>query len=353
MDEDITRREFLLNTVAGPVGLAAASGLAETSSREDAVSTTDFGSRWHLTHDRVWPGEDYWSNPLQDWRIASGRLECVRADVDRNVHLLTRQLGERPGELRMAVRIGRTGRGVLGAGPGSFGFRIGIQGPLCEYRNNALFGTGLDAGLTADGRLFIDHVNAGERGTVDLGREAIELHLVALPRGEDYEVTLTVADLATGDHLGEYSAARSPRRGWSGTSPSWPTTQILAAMTEKPDDRERTQRPLPGLPRRKRFGSATGGWAARKSSVMISAFRPNSLRTVHPQPAGAQAHGADAALGPARFSDRAASGPGRPGMEDARGGAYRCRGPHSGVPRRGLGRHPGCSLQARLHALLR
>jgi alkaline phosphatase D len=205
MDEDITRREFLRKKVAGPMGVAAASGLAGTSSRAEPVHSADFASRWDMTNDRVWPGQEYWSNPLQDWRIANGRLECVGAEVDRNVHLLTRQLGEGPGVLRMAVRIGRTGGGALGQGRGSFGFRVGIQGPLHEYRNSLLFGKGLDAGVTSDGGLFIDDLETAKRGTVDLGREAIELRLVALPRGEHCEVTLAVADATTAAPLGEYS----------------------------------------------------------------------------------------------------------------------------------------------------
>jgi alkaline phosphatase D len=205
MDEDMTRREFLVTKVAGSMGLAAASGLADTSSRADSGQSADFGSRWDRTNDRVWPGEEYWSNPLQDWRILGGRLECVRAEADRNVQILTRQLGEGPGELRMSVRIGRTGGGALGEGQGSFGFRVGIQGPLHEYRNNVLFGTGLNAGVTADGRLFVDDVNAAKHGTVDLGRQAIELRFLALPLGDHYEVTLTAADATTGDHLGAYN----------------------------------------------------------------------------------------------------------------------------------------------------
>ena len=76
-----------------------------------------FASRWQRAHDRVWLGPEYWANPLQDWRVAGGRIECVKAAPDRNVHLLTRQLGDRPGDLRMSVRVGRVGGGALVRGP--------------------------------------------------------------------------------------------------------------------------------------------------------------------------------------------------------------------------------------------
>ena len=30
--------------------------------------------RWGQTHDRVWLGGEFWSNPMEDWRIQDG---CV------------------------------------------------------------------------------------------------------------------------------------------------------------------------------------------------------------------------------------------------------------------------------------
>jgi hypothetical protein len=58
-----------------------------------------FRSAWDRAPDRVWLGAEYWANPLQDWRIAGGRIECARAAADRNVHVLTRQLANRSGTL--------------------------------------------------------------------------------------------------------------------------------------------------------------------------------------------------------------------------------------------------------------
>ena len=69
--------------------------------------TADFQSAWPKTIERVWAGPEYWANPLQDWRIRNGRLECVVSGGNRNVHLLTHQLGQREGDLMMTVRLGR------------------------------------------------------------------------------------------------------------------------------------------------------------------------------------------------------------------------------------------------------
>ena len=104
---------------------------------------------------RVWAGPEYWANPLQDWRVAKGRLECFRSGDNRNVHLLTRELRPQPGSFRMSVRIGRlTPPGKVLDG-GWVGFRIGARGQWHDYRDSAIRGKGIDAGMMTDGRLFI------------------------------------------------------------------------------------------------------------------------------------------------------------------------------------------------------
>src|SRR4051812_33669953 len=121
-----TRRRFLKQSTALTATLAVA---GPSSAADDGPA---LASRWNLSNDRVWLGPEFWANPLQDWRVANGRIECVNAAADRNVHLLTRQLGEKAGTFVATVRLGRVD-GKLNAGKGSAGFRVGIQGPLKEY----------------------------------------------------------------------------------------------------------------------------------------------------------------------------------------------------------------------------
>jgi alkaline phosphatase D len=90
--------------------------------------------------------------------LPAQRIECVNAAPDRQVHVLTRQLGKQKGTLTMSVRVGRVGGGKL-AGNGSFGFRLGVLGTLKEYpephdyRNNLwpATGEGFNAGVAGDG----------------------------------------------------------------------------------------------------------------------------------------------------------------------------------------------------------
>ncbi len=206
----LSRRSFIQSTAAATTGLAAASSLAAQREPAQEPEVISFQSQWSRAHDRVWLGPEFWANPLQDWRIANGRIECVNAAPNRNVHVLTRQLSDEPGNLTMKVRVARVGGGQLGEGKGSFGFRIGVRGPLNEYRNSLIFGDGLDVGLTASGGMFAGPLASAIPGSVELDVPEVELALSLEPEGDAYRVTLTVTDPSDGRVLGEFIKSGIP-----------------------------------------------------------------------------------------------------------------------------------------------
>ena len=116
------------------------------------ASATDFESAWPDDANRVWPGPRYWSNPLQDWHVAEGRLECRRSGGDRNVHLLTRDMGPGSGTLYMSVNLGR----LDGSGEGWAGFMIGSRGQFDDYRDTAVRGRGLHCGISHEGNVTME-----------------------------------------------------------------------------------------------------------------------------------------------------------------------------------------------------
>ena len=116
---------------------------------------SEFRSSWPQSVERVWAGPEYWSNPMQDWRLSGGRLELIAAGGDRNVFLLTREVSAQPGGLAMSVQLGRMEDDTTPLQEGFAGFRVGIKGSFNDYRDSAVRGYGLNAGLSSDGRLFI------------------------------------------------------------------------------------------------------------------------------------------------------------------------------------------------------
>jgi alkaline phosphatase D len=202
-----TRRQFVRDSAAITTALAVGSKLAVGDDRQSAA----FASRFDKTADRVWIGPEYWANPLQDWRIAQGRLECIKAMPDRHVHLLTHALGTGSGEFTTSVHLGRIG-GALGGAPGSAGFRIGIRGPLDDYRNGLIFGRGLDAGITGAGKLFLDKPASPDAADLNLSVPSIELRLTAEPRGKTYTIVLAALDAESGRKLGEVRRQNVPAK---------------------------------------------------------------------------------------------------------------------------------------------
>lgn len=201
----LNRRRFVEGTAIATTTLVAA-----RTGGAAPVPLAEFRSAWDDALDRVWLGPEVWANPLQDWRVTNGRAECTNAAADRNIHALTRQLVAQTGNVRMAVRVGRAGGGLL-AGKGSFGFRLGILGTLRDYpehhdyRNNLwpAPGSGFNAGVTADGGLFVGALADSGKVKLDLAREELDLRLVAEPKGGDYTVTLTALDAKSGQPLAQ------------------------------------------------------------------------------------------------------------------------------------------------------
>ncbi len=172
-----------------------------------------FVSQWHRTNDRVWLGGDYWANPMEDWRIHNGVLECTRSGANRNVHLLTRDLNDAAKPFTLSVKLGR----VDGAkGAGSAGFRIGIRGEIDDYRHAALFGTGIDAGITSDGRLFIGQPQRKATGRNVFPPDGVELRLVGKPNGQALTLTLTAHDIKSGEQRFIVTAENVPREKLAG-----------------------------------------------------------------------------------------------------------------------------------------
>jgi len=152
--------------------------------------------RWSNTHDRVWLGEPFWANPMEDWRIVDGAAECQSTGGDRNIHLLTHQLVNPQGSFTMAVRVGQV---EVRRRDGGVGFRVGVRSDLNEYRSNCFAKGGMDAGLV-DGQLLL-----GEK-THKLDRPAnlqdVRLVLSGRPEGDRYALTLTATSPDATEILG-------------------------------------------------------------------------------------------------------------------------------------------------------
>lgn len=164
----------------------------------------EFQSSWPKDIERVWVGPEYWANRLQDWRISKSRLECITSGEDRNVHLLTRQLTKQKGSLQMSVRLGRLDNNAPKSGNGWVGFRIGAKGRFDDYRESAIYGKGINVGITTAGKLFIDD-KTQDIDIFSLDHDDVELRLTAEPKADSYKLTFSAHDPKTGRIIGTIS----------------------------------------------------------------------------------------------------------------------------------------------------
>lgn len=197
----MNRREYLKTVVLGAI---ASPTLLRRLTHVEVAGT--FTSSWHRWPDVRWAGPNMWANRLQDWRIRDGAVECTAFGPNRTLHCLTHRLAEGKGEFEASVEVevpdasGTQGQHV--------GWRLGAQGgPFEDYRSDAVFGEGLEAGLTMDGRLFIGDRRGGDRVAPHRVRQ---LRIQARPQSGGYRLTLE----AVGDgeavqsrlHVGDISA---------------------------------------------------------------------------------------------------------------------------------------------------
>jgi alkaline phosphatase D len=165
-----------------------------------------FEAGWPADLNRIWVGADFWANRLQDWRIASGRLECLEGAEGlplRTLHVLTRRIGVSRGEVRLQMRSGALGES--GTDPeAAFGFLIGVGGNM-DYRSAALIqsapgeGAGLFVGLRADGVLFLANLSRGFEPIMESGPglepdAEVSLDIRIEPDGYDYRLMARAVD---------------------------------------------------------------------------------------------------------------------------------------------------------------
>ncbi len=101
----------------------------------------EFLAHFDNTHDRVWVGRDFWSIPLEDWKVEDGALHCTGAVTGSRVNLLTHVLSPEAGSFNLSVKAGLVDEGRV---PGAAGVLVGerqmkflnhwVRGPMKKNR---------------------------------------------------------------------------------------------------------------------------------------------------------------------------------------------------------------------------
>ena len=177
-----------LEIVADKKDAADATDAAATSSNATTIS-------WSDSFDRTFLHGDCWANPMENWSVVDGAAECSSVGRFRNIQLLTHQLTNPQGQLKMSVTLSQVQKGNNDSGAG---FQLGIRSELNDYRSNTFSANGIRAGVV-NGELVIGTSSSAVKGLAN--PQNITLHLTGTPSGDQYKLNLT-ATSADGKELG-------------------------------------------------------------------------------------------------------------------------------------------------------
>ena len=151
------------------------------------ISADEFHAEWPAEVSRPWAGADFWTNPLEDWRLRNGRIENGHSGGDRNVVLLTAELTEAEAGFASSVKVDQLSEQL--SKQGFVGFELGLQGRFGDYRDSAVYGAGFAAGVAFDGRLFVGAPMA-DAPRLELPLRNVVLQLTGEPGGEGFQLAL-------------------------------------------------------------------------------------------------------------------------------------------------------------------
>ncbi len=149
--------------------------------------------------ERVWIGPDFWANPLQDWKIKDGRLICLFAGKNRNVNLLTYRIENPEKGFEISFEGGFADKEDI-SGKNYFGVRLGAKGPFNDYRSDAVYGKGLDVGITTSGKLFAGKDTLVIESFNDYLSAKLEMEVVY--DGKSRELAVTLEDDDKDENIG-------------------------------------------------------------------------------------------------------------------------------------------------------
>ncbi len=198
------RKESLKTMLLGAVSLPFLKGAMHDRKQEKApIAAEPMRSRWSDWPDMPWVGPAFWGNRLQDWGISGGKAECMYSGPNRALHCLTHQLNEDFLDFTTQMEVEVLNK--TNSGNDYVGFRLGAKAKddpcpvtFVDYRRAAVYGEGMDVGVTTAGRLFIGQESSRE--TIEL-TSTVRLELKSAAVARSYQLILSAVDPSSNELL--------------------------------------------------------------------------------------------------------------------------------------------------------
>jgi hypothetical protein len=147
-------------------------------------------------------GTENRSNLFKEWSVSDDRIECLVSKENRNLKLITRQLGNQKGTLEMKVRVGFFNQTISYQNKNWAGFYIS---PKVKNLENS--DSGIKIGVCTNGALFMgepspNHIN---EAIIKVLPQGLDLKIVVTPIEDYYTINLSAFDVSTGEILANIS----------------------------------------------------------------------------------------------------------------------------------------------------
>ena len=163
-------------------------------------------------------GSEYRPTASKDWQVSDDRMERLVSNENRNLQLLTRELGNQRGTLEMTVRVGFFNQALSHRNINWAGFGIGSKGEFLNYGNSPKLYNGLKIGVCTNGALFIGEPSPNHKNQeiIDALPKGLDLKIVVTPIKNHYTIDFTTFDIATGKVLASISKKHVTKDGLMG-----------------------------------------------------------------------------------------------------------------------------------------
>jgi hypothetical protein len=147
-----------------------------------------------LLNDRVWPGEDFWSVPLEDWRLKDGRIEYSGTGQQATCTVLPYMIEKWKPGFSISLEMGLLDKG---SNDGASGLIIGSEAAEeKDHRAAIYFGRGINAGVNTEGYAFIEQSTTKLPEDFDFSRFTLEITGNEDTEGPVLTLKVTGADAA-------------------------------------------------------------------------------------------------------------------------------------------------------------
>lgn len=150
---------------------------------------------------RIWVGEDFWTIPLEGWRVNEGRVECISDLQQATFSNLVYILKDDDASFNVKFDMGMIEKGRQA---GSSGVIIGSEAPEeKDVRAAVYFGQGIKTGVHTDGYAFLEQQTAELPAGFDF--EKFTIDIVGSKSADGFTVKIAVID-SEGNYVAELSS---------------------------------------------------------------------------------------------------------------------------------------------------